>query len=116
MARLSDYYAICSKYRQPRRGRVEELARMFAPGTLVSVVWLGPPDADFNSPEPNDWQWSSEELDEPAVAVVLEPLVSDAFVGGTEREGQREVIPFLCLCRGKLHTSTTWLSQPVTPR
>lgn len=115
MARLLGYTTF-KKYRKPSLDRVEELARLFAPGSLASVVWLGPPDADFNSPEPNDWQWSAEELDEPEVAIVLEPLVSQAFVGGNEREGQREVIPFLCLCRGELRVSTTWLSQPVTPR
>lgn len=89
---------------------VQSLVSSFAPGRLVSVVWLGPPDADFLEDD-SGWAWGSEGLDAPEPAVVLEVRPEQAFLGGTEGEQRRAVLPFLCLCRGSVRTSTTWLAQ-----
>lgn len=94
--------------------QVEALVREFSPGTLVSVVWLGPPSADFRCDE-GEWVWSAEELRVKDHAIVLEARPEQAFVGGSKGQEQRVVIPFLCLCRGGLYVSTTWLARPVAP-
>lgn len=92
---------------------VQSLVSTFMPGRLVSVEWLGPSDIDFLADDGWSWSWNSGDLAQPEIAMVLEVRPEQAFLGGTEREHRRAVLPFLCLCRGAVRTSTTWLAHPL---
>lgn len=93
---------------------VQTLISTFAPGRLVNVEWLGPSGIDFLSDDVDCWRLSSSmDLAHPEIAMVLEVRPEQAFLAGTEREHRRAVLPFLCICQGKVYTSTTWLAQPL---